>query len=243
MAQKANPNILRLGNISDWKSKYIEKSSLELSNYNFKNIEIKKYLQTFLKKHGLLLKNYKIFMINSALHIYISYITTSRTIFKIKNLNRNLKLKNISNKKKKSYYFNKNLIKSRKNIKNFKLFVKLNQFVFKQILLKKKIVTLNKKESLYLKKKVRKKVKRIFLERLRYLKNRKRTLKRLINIKHYKRYVNRTKVLNYNKLKNQNFLEIFTKTLLKFFGNCNDLYLILKDINKTNAIKYRKKKK
>lgn len=40
MARKTNPNILRLGVIKNWDSRYIEKKSSEIPFYDFKNIEI-----------------------------------------------------------------------------------------------------------------------------------------------------------------------------------------------------------
>ena len=44
MGQKTNPNILRLGRIKEWKSKYIEKKTIESSTVVFRDLEIKKFI-------------------------------------------------------------------------------------------------------------------------------------------------------------------------------------------------------
>ena len=44
MGQKINPNILRIGKIKEWKSKYVEKKSTEFSTVLFRDLEIKKFI-------------------------------------------------------------------------------------------------------------------------------------------------------------------------------------------------------
>jgi hypothetical protein len=95
MAQKTNPNILRLGKSKEWKYKYFEKKSEEFSTYNFKNLELKTYIKNFLKKNGLLLQDLKINFYKSNITIYVPYYNTSKSSLLInqKKLNQNIKIK------------------------------------------------------------------------------------------------------------------------------------------------------
>ena len=47
MGQKTNPNIFRLGVNKKWKTEFFEKKSQELSNYTFKDLEIKSISKDF----------------------------------------------------------------------------------------------------------------------------------------------------------------------------------------------------
>ena len=60
MGQKTNPNILRLGKIKEWKSKYIEKKTTESSNIIFKDLEIRKFISQLFAKNELQVQNCKI---------------------------------------------------------------------------------------------------------------------------------------------------------------------------------------
>ena len=110
MGQKTNPIILRLGINKTWNSEYIENKNSELSVYTFKSLEIKSYIEKFLKNKGLLLHSFKINYSNSSLHIKISYFIP--TTFKFKNKNNDiLDFKNIEelNSKLEINKFNKGL--------------------------------------------------------------------------------------------------------------------------------------
>jgi ribosomal protein S3 len=89
MGQKTNPNIFRLGVNKKWKTEFFEKKSQELSNYTFKDLEIKEYIERFLETKGLLLHDYKLHYSNSVLNIYISYFVTPNFVFE-KTLNDNI---------------------------------------------------------------------------------------------------------------------------------------------------------
>jgi ribosomal protein S3 len=81
MGQKTNPNIFRLGVNKKWKTEFFEKKSQELSNYTFKDLEIKEFIERFLETRGLLLHDYKLHYSNSVLNIYISYFVTPSFAF------------------------------------------------------------------------------------------------------------------------------------------------------------------
>ena len=53
MGQKTNANILRIGKIKEWKSKYIEKKSTESSTITFQNLEITKFIFQLFTKYNL----------------------------------------------------------------------------------------------------------------------------------------------------------------------------------------------
>jgi Ribosomal protein S3, C-terminal domain len=73
MGQKVNPNIFRLGVNKKWKTEFFEKKSHELPLYTFKNLEMKSYIERFLKIQGIILHDYKQHYSNSTLNLYISY--------------------------------------------------------------------------------------------------------------------------------------------------------------------------
>lgn len=110
MAQKTNPNILRLGKSKEWKYKYFEKKSEEFSSYNFKTLELKKYIKSFFKKNGLLIQDLKINFYKSNITIYAPYYNTSKSnsLINEKKLKKNIK---IIKKKYKIYNKTKKIIK------------------------------------------------------------------------------------------------------------------------------------
>ncbi len=120
MAQKTNFNIFRLGNNKTitWKSKYIEQSGKELASYNLKNIEIKSYIEKFLKNQNLILQDYKININGYSVLIFVSYFATFKFIHNTENkINKSLKFK-----PRLKGYFKKNVIK----IKSYKKRLKKN---------------------------------------------------------------------------------------------------------------------
>ena len=81
MGQKTNPNIFRIGlQQNSWNSKYLAKKLDESSIYLFNDLEIKKYLDTFFKKYGLIIHSYKLQHIGNKLFISISYVITLKGI-------------------------------------------------------------------------------------------------------------------------------------------------------------------
>ena len=74
MARKTNPNILWLGVIKNWDSRYIEKKSSEIPFYDFKNIEIWNFLEHFFKKNGLNIHHCKVnFSESNVISIFVAY--------------------------------------------------------------------------------------------------------------------------------------------------------------------------
>ena len=80
MGQKTNPNILRMGKIKEWKSKYIEKKSTESSTIIFRDLEIKKFVFQLFAKNKLQIENCRIYYSESSLHVYISYYNSFNSI-------------------------------------------------------------------------------------------------------------------------------------------------------------------
>lgn len=81
MGQKVNPTIFRLGVNQKWDTEFFEKKRNELPLYVFKDLEIKNYIERFLKTQGLILHDYKHFCNDSTLNFYISYFVSSEFIF------------------------------------------------------------------------------------------------------------------------------------------------------------------
>lgn len=78
MGQKTNPNILRLGKLTEWKSKYIEKKSTESPVLIFRDLEIKRFIFQLFAKNELTVQNYKTYYSNNSLHIYIAYCNATK---------------------------------------------------------------------------------------------------------------------------------------------------------------------
>lgn len=101
MGQKTNPNILRLGRIKEWKSKYIEKKTIESSTVVFRDLEIKKFIFRLFTKNELKIQNCRVFYSESSLHVYISYYSSFNPLLvnkKIKPKYTNLHSKPFQNK-------------------------------------------------------------------------------------------------------------------------------------------------
>jgi ribosomal protein S3 len=78
MGQKTNPNILRLGKIKEWESKYIEKKTSEFSALTFRDLEIRKFIYQLFSKNELQIESCKLHYSESSLHIYISYYNSAK---------------------------------------------------------------------------------------------------------------------------------------------------------------------
>lgn len=80
MGQKTNQNILRLGKVKEWKSRYIEKKTTESSALIFQTLEIKKFISHLFTKYDLKIQNCRIYYSEGSLHIYISYYNMLRPL-------------------------------------------------------------------------------------------------------------------------------------------------------------------
>ena len=80
MGQKTNPNILRIGKIKEWKSKYIEKKTTESSTIILRDLEIKKFIYQLFAKNNLKVQNCRVYYSESSLHVYISYYSNIKSV-------------------------------------------------------------------------------------------------------------------------------------------------------------------
>ena len=166
MGQKINPIIFRLSKTNNWKSKYFEKKYSESVVYNFKDIEIRKFVTRFFEYNGLTIHNIKISYFNNTLHIFASYFSTLRTISLINTNNKNKKIrivaKNVNTKNYKEY------IKVKKNINKYIKYEELN-YIKNNFFYNKKIIINKEKQDLKLRR----------LRGLKYYKN-------YLSTEHYK---------------------------------------------------------
>lgn len=149
MGQKTNPNILRLGSIKQWESKYIEKKSSEYAIYTFYDFEIRQFIQKLLSDNGLMLHNCQTRYFENSLHIYLSYYITEESYISIKKKETHVKPKSkkkFLTKQFRRKYFNlkqktKNYFKYTKTIQRFqnKKFVKQCNLIKKTNIINKKI--------------------------------------------------------------------------------------------------------
>ena len=86
MGQKINPVIFRLGINKTWKTEFFEKKNRELPLYNFKDLEIRNYIERILESNGILLHDYKQYYNDSTLNLYISYFVTPEFILNQKDV-------------------------------------------------------------------------------------------------------------------------------------------------------------
>lgn len=85
MAQTTNAIVFRLGiKNNEWNYRYFEKNKEEFTLFNYQNVQIQNYLKQYLNKYGLILHKTKFVFNNTNLHIFISYITTKKSIFLLK---------------------------------------------------------------------------------------------------------------------------------------------------------------
>lgn len=124
MGQKINPIIFRLGSTQNWKSKYISKKNTETKIYNFKDIEIRNFVNQFFKSNGISIHKLKLSYYNDSLQIFISCLPTVKSISLINTNNKIQKIKLVTKKINTSKYLKYDKIK--KNIKNFIKYKKLN---------------------------------------------------------------------------------------------------------------------
>lgn len=220
MGQKINPKIFRLGNTQEWNSKYFEKKSTEFSLYAFKDAEIKKFINKFFNDNGLAVQEIKLYYLEGALHVFVSYFLTTKSIVLINNLNKtqNIKLtpqtKQVSHKKK----YNK--IKA--SVKKY--------FYYQQLSRNINLKTLLKKNYLKKAKKIIKYDKQIL------------QIRRIKTLKYYKNYLATKKYKSTKSIKNNSFLEKVVESLAQFTNKKIKISLTLNQVNKNLKQTITKKK-
>jgi ribosomal protein S3 len=222
MGQKTNPNILRLGQTKEWKSKYIEKKSNELFGYAFNYLEIQKFISKFFEKNGLIVNDCKISQSENFLHIFVSYFTLPKAKQLINTASSKQKIK-IAFKKRKSHKFLKKKASLRKNILNYSLY---NQKYFS--------------EKIYENLKSNGSVNQI---KNHYFINTK--FRRLNGIDYYKKYKNINLYKNITHVKTHLFLQKIFESVYLFLKKKTAIRLSLKQLNSDNAVikTFSKKKK
>merc|ERR1712032_1441545 len=74
--------IFRLGFNKIWKTEFFEKKNNELPLYIFKDLEIRNYIERFLKIHGIILNDYKQYYKNSTLNLVSTNKIEEKVIIK-----------------------------------------------------------------------------------------------------------------------------------------------------------------
>lgn len=206
MGQKTNPNILRLGKVKEWNSKYFEKKQADLPVYIFRDIEIKKFLSKFFKNNGLNIYNCKLYYSENSLNVFISYYYTTKflAIYNQSKHQKNIKIL-FKNKKSKNFwrrnFFVKNKIFKNK-LYNFKSY---NQTISQSF---------NKN----------------FIKKHFFLETRFQRLQHIINYKKY--YLNKQ---NFNHINIDLFQEKVLESLSLFVNKKQNITLHLEQINKNST--------
>lgn len=224
MGQKTNPNIFRLENIQEWKSKYFEKKSTEFSIYAFKDVEIKKFIRKFFNDNGLAIHTIKLYYLEGTLNVFVSYFLTTKSTSLVSNLNKTQKIKLIPQPKQ------TNNEKSKKKVYNkIKASVK-KYFNYQQLQYALNLNKLLKKNSLRKAKKVLRYNEQILqIRRVRFL-------------KYYKSYLATKNYINAKSIKNNAFLEKFFESLTQFTNQKFTISLTLHQVNKDIKRTITKKK-
>nr|YP_010516689.1 ribosomal protein S3 [Haslea provincialis]UXN44232.1 ribosomal protein S3 [Haslea provincialis] len=234
-----------------WKSKYIEKNSKESHTYLFTSLEVKHYIQKFLKNYGLTLHDYQINFSDSTLDVYVSYYQTLRSTSFIQKTNLDQKIqvkrkrfnKKLTNKNSKIFG---NQSELRQSVQNYSQ--ANNNFVKKKLISILNILELLKLEYYSLKSTRTKKQlllrsrKRLLIhyytncfkyyQYLSFLLSRHNFKKRIQTLKYYKTYldIKQYKTLNHYKL--TNFTEKLLEGLALFTKNRFAIVLTLQQINR-----------
>lgn len=207
MGQKINPIIFRLNNTNDWESKYFEKKSTESAVYNFKDIEIRKFINRFFDYNGLTIHKLKLAYSNNNLHIFISYFSTLKTVSLINITNKKQQVK-ITAKK----LTNDNCQKYTKLKKNAKKYLK-----YKELSYIKKLKKTNK-DLFFGKTVLTKEKKTLKLRRIRFL-------------KYYKNYLLTQNYETISSIKTNSFLNKLFESLSQFTNNKLNISLTLNKLN------------
>lgn len=203
MGQKINPIIFRLNNTNNWESKYLEKKSTESAVYNFKDIEMRKFIHKFFDSNGLAIHKLKLAYLNNDLYIFVSYFSTLKTVSLINTNNKKQHIKIIAKQINNDNYYKYDKLK-----KSNKKYLKYNELNHIQKLKKNsKTKTILNKEKQTLK-----------FRRIRFL-------------KYYKNYLLTQKYKNLSNIKANSFLNKFFESLSDFTKNKLNIYLTLNKLN------------
>ena len=116
MGQKTNPNIFRISRTNNWNSNYIEKKSTDYSFHQIKDLEVRKFIVTFLRRHGLNVHTLKLNYLNNNLNILIWYTKNYNSLILVNKINKLQKVKFL----KKRFIGKKNLKKYLRVTKSIK---------------------------------------------------------------------------------------------------------------------------
>lgn len=216
MGQKTNPNILKLGKVKEWKSKYIEKKATESSTIIFKTLEIEKFIFQLFARNELQIYNYQTAYSENSLHIYVSFYNFSKPFLTITETKKKAKIK-LHNKRAFSNFF----------------LEKVNKI--KKITLKKQFYILKASQRIYNSFLKRKKLQN------RYLFHKK--THRLENIKYLKAFNDKEIYSTLNKQNLNLFTKKILKSLSLFTNKKQNIILNLKQLNsETNFLQKISKK-
>mmetsp|Transcript_196 Transcript_196/g.469 ORF Transcript_196/g.469 Transcript_196/m.469 type:complete len:318 (+) Transcript_196:1073-2026(+) len=197
MGQKTNSIILRLGiKKNEWVSKYYEQNSEEHTLYNFKDLQIRKYLKQALYNEGLMLHSCKTSYTDKSVYIYVSYYQTIDSIDKISKSRSKQKIiihEYEPIKKTWRWYKKKKLNKRFSLVKRYKNFLLQKKFVNKPHLSKNSFFNnLLESISLYTNKKLNiiitfKNIKNKFLKLFKSYKEKKKLRQKIFSLRKYHR--------------------------------------------------------
>ena len=224
MGQKTNPNIFRLENTQEWKSKYFEKKSTEFSIYAFKDAEIKKFIVKFFSDNGLDVRIIKLYYLEGTVNIFVSYFLTTKSAYLVNELNKTQKIKLVSHskrtrdrkRKKNSYNQIKASIKKYFTYQQLKYALDLNKLLKRNPLKQAKATIRYDKQTLQ-------------VRRVKFL-------------KYYKSYITTKNYKNAKSIKNNAFIEKFFESLTHFTGQKFNISLTLNQVNKDVKQTVKKKK-
>ena len=220
MGQKTNPIIFRLNNTKNWESKYFEKKSTENALYDFKDVEIRNFIQRFFDYNGLTIHELKLSYFDNSLHIFISYFSTLKSLSLINLTNKEQKIKLINTKiNHKSLTSYRHL---KKSVKKYTRYKELNY-------INKIAQNLNNNFS---------------NEQLSIIKRERKVsrLRRVKFLKYYKNYLTTQKQRNIVNIKTNEFLNKFFESLSQFTENKVNISLTLTKLNNTIKQNISKKK-
>jgi ribosomal protein S3 len=214
MGQKINSNIFQLGiRKKEWNSKYFENTKEEFSLYTYQSLEIKNFIQRFLKINGLHFHVLKLHFSNNTLYLFISYSTSFKTSSLINKTNEHQKIKI----KKNRTYKRKKI-----NIRTFNRPLKKKIFQFQKF-----VKHQNKKIQNNLKKKYTKKITH---KTKKFLK--KKLKKRIRIITNYKNTLQMNTFNNIQHIKINNFSEQLLESLSIFTNKKFNIFLTFEYLNK-----------
>lgn len=209
MGQKTNPNIFRLSRTGNWDSSYIEKKSTDFSFHQIKDLEVRKFIVSFLKKYGLNVHTLKLNYLNNNLNILIWYTKNYNSLLLINRTNKLQRVKFLKN----NFILKKNLKKYRRVRKSIK-----KVFSYEQVNNKPNLKKINLLRKSLLKKKIK---------GLKVIKKRKR----IKIIRYYKKYLTLRQNKNIKNLLSLNFIKKLLESLSLFFNRIYRITLILKPLN------------